>query len=56
MPAVHELQHVVMRVLHPDLHPCAAVAAQAPQLGWGDVIRAGLLSVAMQKAGRMGWG
>ena len=44
VPAVPELQPVVMHVLHPDLHTCAAIAAQAPQLSWGDVIRTGLLS------------
>ena len=29
VPAVHELQHVVVRVLHPDLHARATVAPQA---------------------------
>lgn len=59
VPAVHELQHVVMRVLHPDLHACAAIAAQAPQLSWGDVIRTGLLSAGgpggNEKCWAMGW-
>ena len=43
MASVHVLQHVVVRVLHPDLHPGAAVAPEPPELRGRDVIRPRLL-------------